>query len=458
MEDFKDTIAAVATAAGEASLGIVRLSGSRALEIADKIFVNKKGLKPSGFKTYTMHYGKVVYAGAVLDEAVLSVMRAPYSYTREDVVEINCHGGTAALRRILDAVLDSGCRMAGPGEFTRRAFLNGRIDLAQAEAVIDIIRAKTGSALKLGLEQLEGNLSREINKICRLILDILAELEAHIDFPEEDIGKEEMDGVSRSLQGISGRVKRLLDGAETGRILRDGMKIAICGRPNVGKSSLLNALLKKERAIVTPLAGTTRDSIEEQIDIKGIPVRVIDTAGILKPRNVVERKSVCRAKSCIRSADLVIILFDASRKLGSEDREFIREVKNKKAIAAINKIDLKTKIDKPELCRVFGRVEEISAKKSTNIGLLEDAIYEFACRGELLDSEHILVSNLRHIEALKETQFFLKHAACVICDRLPLEFLAQDLKDACARLDRVLGKDTSAGLLDKIFSNFCIGK
>jgi len=458
IDNLDDTITAISTAVGEGSVGIVRLSGPKALTIADAIFVGKNGLKPSQFKTYTMHYGKIVWAGQMLDEVILTLMRTPHSYTREDVVEINCHGGIVALRKILDSVLENGCRLANPGEFTRRAFLNGRIDLAQAEAVIDIIRAKTDSALKLSLEQLRGSLSKEIGKIRQALLDILVILEANIDFPEEDFKQQDLEGISQGLASVRMQLNRLLDSAKTGRILRDGIHVVICGKPNVGKSSLLNALLKKERSIVTPVAGTTRDSIEEVIDIKGIPVRIVDTAGILKPRNLIEKKAVWRAKIHINSADLIIILFDANRRLNGDDWKLIKKVKNKTVIAVINKIDLKGHIQKEEILKVFHKVVELSAKKTKNIDLLEDAFCELVYKGKLRHPEFMLVSNLRHINALKEAQKLLSNAMVALADKLPLEFLTQDLKDASVHLDKILGKDFSGDLLDRIFADFCIGK
>jgi len=457
-DNFDDTIAAISTATGEGSVGIVRLSGQKALAIADAVFAGKRNLKPSKFKTYTMHYGRIVCAGKILDEVILSIMRAPHSYTREDVVEINCHGGIVALHKVLDLVLERGCRLALPGEFTRRAFLNGRIDLTQAEAVIDIIRAKTDSALKVSLEQLRGGLSKEIDKIRQGLLNILVVLEAGIDFPEEDLKQHEMLKVSENLALISLQLDRLLDSAKAGRILRDGIQVVICGRPNVGKSSLLNALLKKERSIVTPVAGTTRDSIEEMIDIKGIPVRIVDTAGILKPRNLIEKKAVWRAKNHIHSADMAIVLFDANRKLKEEDWKLIKEVKNKNVIAVINKIDLKVKIEKEKLAKVFHKIIELSAKKIKNINLLEDALYEFVYQGKLVSPDFTLVNNLRHVNALKEAQKLLNNAASTLSDKLPLELFTQDLKDAAGYLDKILGKDLPGDLLDRIFADFCIGK
>ena len=458
IDNLEDTIAAISTAVGEGSVGIVRLSGQNALAIADEVFAGKRNLKPSEFKTYTMHYGRIVCAGEVIDEVILTIMRAPHSYTREDVVEINCHGGIVALRKVLDLVLERGCRLALPGEFTRRAFLNGRIDLAQAEAVIDIIRAKTDSALKVSLEQLKGGLSKEINKIRQGLLNILVVLEANIDFPEEELKQQDMVAISQNLAGVRTRLNGLLESAKAGRILRDGIQVVICGRPNVGKSSLLNALLKKERSIVTPIAGTTRDSIEEMIDIKGIPVRIVDTAGILKPRDLVEKKAVWRSRNHIRLADMVVVLFDASRKLEAGDWKLIKEVRNKNVIAVINKIDLRARIEKEKLSKVFHKLVELSAKKAKNINLLEEALCEFVYQGRLAGSDFMLVNNLRHVSALKEAQKLLSNAASVLSDKLPLEFLTQDLKDAGGYLDKILGKDLSGDILDRIFADFCIGK
>ena len=457
-DDFEDTIAAISTPMGEGGIGIVRVSGREALAIANKIFVSPGKKNPADFKSYTTHYGKILDNGRIIDEVILTVMRKPRSYTREDVVEINCHGGIVALGKVLELVLENGGRLAAPGEFTKRAFLNGRIDLTQAEAVIDIIRAKTDSSLKVSLEQLSGGLSKEINKIRLELLDILVTLEANIDFPEEDLKEQDTRGVSLSLAAIDTQLNRLLNSAKTGRILRDGIVVVICGKPNVGKSSLLNALLKKERSIVTPVAGTTRDTIEEIIDIKGIPVRIVDTAGILKPRDLIEKKAVWRSKKHINSADLVLILFDASSKLDEGDRKLIKGIKGRNVIAVINKIDLKCRIEKEELARVFHKVVELSAKKAKNINLLEDALCDLVYKGKLQSPELMLVSNLRHIHALKDAEKLVSQALAALADKLPLEFITQNIKDACAYLDKILGKDFSADLLDRIFTDFCIGK
>jgi len=455
---LNDTIAAISTPAGESGIGIVRLSGKGALKIADKIFAAKDGKKPSSFKTYTVHYGWIKNNKEVIDEVILTVMRQPRSYTKEDIVEINCHGGIVALRRALDSVLENGCRLAEPGEFTKRAFLNGRIDLAQAEAVLDIIKAKTDSALRLAAEQLRGALSGKVNNLRKGLLDILAVLEAKIDFPEEETGAVNLKGVRDGLNKINEELKNILEGAKRGRILREGIHVVICGKPNVGKSSLLNALLREERSIVTPIAGTTRDTIEEIIDIKGIPIRIVDTAGILEPRDLIEKKAVLRSKKHIELADLAIILFDASRSLGREDEILMDKLKKKTAIAVVNKIDLKEKLKREKILKRFKSVVDISAKKLTNIKGLEEAIADLIYNGQVKSSESVWVSNLRHTSRLKEAQILIAQALNSLDNKLSFEFVCQDIKEALLSLDDILGRRFSEDLLDKIFAEFCIGK
>lgn len=457
--NLTDTIAAIATPIGESGIGIVRLSGRGALKIADKVFVSKDGKKPSQFKTYTTHYGWIIETGTkVIDEVILTIMRSPRSYTKEDIVEINCHGGIVALRRALDLVLESGARLAEPGEFTKRAFLNGRIDLAQAEAVLDIIRAKSDSALRIGVEQLRGNLSKELNKIRNILLGALSVLEANIDFPEEEISAANLKTIGTDLGNIDKKFQDILSRARQGRILREGINVVICGKPNAGKSSLLNALLKQERSIVTPVAGTTRDTIEEIIDIKGIPVRIVDTAGIIEPRDFVERKAIQRTKKYVDLADLVILLFDGSRRLTEEDGVLIKKLKKKTCIPVINKIDLKQKIERRKLAARFNRLVDISAKKLKNMNLLEETVANMVYDGEAVASEPALVSNLRHIEAIRCTQKFIAEARDSLDNKLSLEFIAQSVKDALICLDDILGKRFSEDVLDRIFSEFCIGK
>jgi tRNA modification GTPase len=482
---LKDTIAAIATAAGESAIGIIKISGPQAFLIADSVFVARSAIKPSQCKSYTVHYGWVVAGknGAgkpighpaqikrlsgktpalkenIIDEAILTVMRSPKSYTREDVVEISCHGGYVAARAVLDVVLEKNCRLAEPGEFTKRAFLNGRLDLSQAEAVLDIIKAKTDSALRLGLQQLKGLLSRQINSLRDDIVKVLAVIEAQIDFPEEDLGEAGQKEISRGLEDIQSRLGCMLEEAKHSRIYREGIHTVICGMPNAGKSSLLNALLRKERSIVTSVAGTTRDIIEEVIDIKGIPVRIVDTAGIIEPRDLIERKAVERSRRCIDAADLVIAVFDASRRLRADDEAFMRAVlkKNKPAIAVFNKIDLKTRIQNEVVIKRFPLNVSVSAKQSKNIDLLERLIEELAKTGRVSAGESPSFINTRHQQVVIQAQRDIGSALCSSKEGLSLEYVAQDIKEALTCLDELLGKRFSEDLLEKIFSEFCVGK
>ncbi len=456
---FDDTIAAIATALGEGGIGIVKISGPKTLEIVEKIFFPKNKTPLSGFKNYALHYGWVKdREGNIVDEALLSIMRKPNSYTKEDVAEINSHGGIVALRRILDLVLENGCRLAEPGEFTKRAFLNGRIDLSQAEAVLDIICSKTDAALKLSAQQLKGGLSLQINKIRQELISALSVLEAGIDFPEDEPGAMDFKNIKSKLYLIKEELNQLLEGSYAGRIWREGINAVICGRPNVGKSSLLNAILKQERSIVTPIAGTTRDTVEEIIDIKGIPVRIVDTAGIIEPRDLIEKKAVARSKKYMASADLIILVFDGSQKLSSEDRSLIKKLRNRVILTVINKSDLKQKIEKEEILKNFPHLIQICAKKNKNISLLEEAVVNLVYKGHLVKQESVLVSNLRHIQALKKAKNLIAEGCVSMDNKLSSEFIAQDIKDALGYLDDILGKRFSEELLDKIFADFCIGK
>jgi tRNA modification GTPase len=345
-----------------------------------------------------------------------------------------------------------------PGEFTRRAFLTGRIDLAQAEAVLDIIRAKTDSALKVGMEQLRGELSKKINTERQKLLEVLSVLEANIDFPDEELGAQDLSAARKKIDSSANGLKNILSGSRHGRVYREGIRAVICGKPNVGKSSLLNALLKQERSIVTPVAGTTRDTVEEIIDIRGIPVRVVDTAGIIEPRDLVEKKAIQRSRRHLRLADLVILVLDGSRRLSKEDRGLMTKVKGKPVVAVINKMDLKQKIESGVISGKFVNTINVCAKKSKNIGLLEDRIAELVFKGEVSGPEPVMVSNMRHIEKLRQAQILIAEAANSLDNKLSLEFVTQYIKDALSYLDAVLGREFSEELLDRIFSEFCIGK
>ena len=456
-----DTIAAIATPAGEGGIGIVRLSGTDARAIAERIFIAKDGTKPTTFKTYTVHYGWVVdraHDNKIIDEVIVSVMRCPRTYTKQDIVEINCHGGAVALRSTLDVVLAAGARMAEPGEFTKRAFLNGRIDLAQAEAVLDVIRSKTESALAASMQQLTGQVSKQIRIIRDDLVQILVDLEAHIDFPEDDIGAGDSTRLGPALERVRVMLGSLLETWRYGRMLREGISAVICGRPNVGKSSLLNAILKQERSIVTPIAGTTRDTIEEIIHIRGIPVRFVDTAGIIEPRDLIERKAVQRARVCIKQADLVLLVFDGTKRLTRDDTMFIRRLRRKKVLAVINKIDLRQRVEKELISRAFDHVIVISAKQSKNIEVLEDAIADLIWHGQLAQPESIVVTNARHVERLRVSQKYIAETLASLDNGLPSEFVSQGIKDALASLDEITGEKFSTDLLERIFSEFCIGK
>jgi tRNA modification GTPase len=456
---IEDTIAAAATAPGESGIGIIRISGAGALSVAGAVFACPSGRSPASFKSHTIHYGWITdAAGARIDEVLLTMMRAPGTYTREDVVEINCHGGLLAMRRVLERVLESGCRIAEPGEFTRRAFTNGRIDLAQAEAVLDVIRAKTDAALKAGVAQLKGKLSSELGRVSSRLLEALAELEAGIDFCEEGVDARN-DGLSAKVRECADRLERVLDGCRRGRVLREGIKTVICGKANAGKSSLLNALLREERSLVTPIAGTTRDTIEEVIDIRGIPVRIVDTAGILEPRDLVEKKALERTRRSIGEADLVILVFDGARKLDADDRLLMRRLKGKNVIPVINKTDLKARVDRDAIAASFGEPVGLCAKSGKNIHGLEEAVVQAVCKGtEAPFAGAVFLSNQRHIQAVKKIKKLVEEAGDCLDNKLPPEFCAQNIKDAVAMLDELLGRRFSEELLDRIFSRFCIGK
>ncbi|MGD9014610.1 MAG: tRNA uridine-5-carboxymethylaminomethyl(34) synthesis GTPase MnmE [Candidatus Omnitrophota bacterium] len=460
--NLSDTITAIATPVGESGIGIVRISGRKAISIAERIFISPGGGKPSGFKTFTTHYGWIINPqdkqAEIIDEVILTVMRKPRSYTREDIVEINCHGGIIPLRKILELVLHSGARLSKPGEFTQRAFLNGRIDLAQAEAVLDIIRSKTDSALRISIEQLKGALSKKLNQLRDKLLEMLATLEANIDFPDEDLQAVDSKNISFNLSQLDRELSLLLDNSKRGRVFREGIKVVICGKPNAGKSSLLNTLLKCERSIVTPIAGTTRDTIEDILDIRGIPVRIVDTAGIIEPRDLIEKKAVSRSQRYIQDADLVLLVFDGSRGLSYEDKILMRKTESKPTLALINKIDLKQRIKHAQIARRFKQPVRISAKSKKNIDLLEEEIAKFVFNGRIKSGEEIWISNLRHIEKLKKLKISIVRAKKSVHQNLPYELIAQDLKESVGFLDEILGRRFSEDLLDRIFGEFCIGK
>lgn len=471
---LEDTIAAISTPAGESGIGIVRLSGKEALKIVDKIFISRGRKKPSEFDTYTVHYGQIIdpynksktkkrtfsKEQQIIDEVLLIVMSLPKSYTKEDVVEISCHGGIVPIRRILDLVLKLGARLAEPGEFTKRAFINGRIDLAQAEAVLDIIRAKTDASLKIAVNHLEGDLSKKIREIRNELITILSDVEAAIDFVQEDIEIISLNSLSKRLKKNISNLKKLLDTAEQGIILTEGITTVICGKANVGKSSLMNTLLRVEKVIVTPLAGTTRDAIEELINIEGIPLRIVDTAGILEPSGIVERESILRSKNYLKVADLVLLVLDNSQPLSREDKDIITHIKDKKTIVVINKIDLPSKLNLDDIKSFLKdkTIVKISAVKGKNLKSLEKAITQMVFKGHIFSISRPIINNVRHKNAIRRAFRDLINAQNSVKKVLSFEFMAVDIKEAINNLGEITGETISCDILDRIFSNFCIGK
>ena len=468
---MNDTIVAVSTPIGEGGIGIVRLSGPDSLKIADRIFASKDGKKSSKFKTYTVHYGNIVNFNShtrklahpqthVIDEVLLTVMRAPRSYTKEDIVEINCHGGVQAAKKVLGLVMKSGARIAEPGEFTKRAFLNGRIDLAQAEAVLDVIRSKTEGSLKVAMAQLEGGLSKEVDSIREAAVDLASQVEASIDFPEEEpetAGKKEL---VEKAGDIIKRLKALADSYGEGMVFREGVLAIICGKPNVGKSSLMNLLLKRDRVIVSPVPGTTRDAVEESICLKGVPIRLVDTAGIAEAKDALWKAGVAKSKKYLGLADIVLLVLDASKAIDKKDAAIIKLAANKKKVVIINKIDLAKKINVKTVKKMFkgGRIVEISVEKKTNIPLLERAVSDAVWSGDFNQGEAAIVSNARHKELLDRALGNMLVVKEALRKGREAELVAIDIKESVYNLGLVIGKSVSDDILNRIFERFCIGK
>ncbi len=461
-QNGQDTIAAIATPEGIGGVGIVRLSGPRAISIAAGIFrLNSERKNIMELSSHTLHYGLVVSRKKTIDEGLLAIMRAPHSYTREDVVEIQAHGGIFPLQKILGAAIEKGARLAEPGEFTRRAFINGRLDLAQAEAVVDLIRARTGAAYETALRQLSGSLSERVRGLRRRLIKVLTRLEAHLDFPEESgvvLGK----SFPRVLKAIREEIRELESSADRGRIIREGIKAVIIGRSNVGKSSLMNALLQEKRVIVTSLPGTTRDVIEEMVNIRGIPVRIADTAGFGCTRNLIEIQGVARARFYLEKADLVILVLDGSQGLKKEDREIIKLVgeSKKKVLAVVNKSDLPARL-KPEVVKRFfpsRRTVQISAKTLSGIPAFQRKLAALMGISKAETEEGVLVSRLRHQLVLKRAEESLSRALEAQQKGLSGEFVSFDLWQAVESLGTILGLNYKEDVLDEIFGEFCIGK
>ncbi len=455
-----DTIAAIATAMSNSGIGIVRISGDEALEVADRIFRPKKGSrKVSDMETHTIHYGYVVDGEEVVDEVMLLIMKAPRSYTCEDTIEIDCHGGVLVMKKILETVLKYGARPAEPGEFTKRAFLNGRIDLSQAESVIDVINAQNELALKSSVSQLQGAVLEKIKDIRAVVLHEIAFIESALDDPEHV----SLDGYPEQLRGIMSdahsKVKKLLDSSDNGKMLKEGINTAIVGKPNAGKSSLLNILVGEERAIVTEIAGTTRDILQEQIQIGGIGLNVIDTAGIRDTEDIVEKIGVNKSREYIEKADLIIYVVDSSTELDENDQEIIEAIQDKKAIVLLNKSDLDAKTDAAILQeRLDKPILSISAKNNTGIHELEKLIEEMFFSGKLSFNDEVYITNIRQKNALAEAESSLKMVLQSIGDGMPEDFFTIDMMNAYEVLGTIIGESVGEDLVNEIFSKFCMGK
>ena len=454
---FEDPIAAIATPLGEGGLAVIRLSGAQAFVIADKCFLplGKSSLKPSAAPTHTVHFGKIVRDGNLIDEVLLTVLRAPRTFTREDTVEISCHGGLLPAKLVLDTLLAHGARLAEPGEFTKRAFLNGRLDLAQAEAVADLIHSRTELALAAANEQLAGKLSQRINKLRDDLMLTLAHVEAHIDFPEEDISPDTKEKLLQRLESGISFMDELLRTANEGQILRRGIRVAIVGRPNAGKSSLLNQLLGHDRAIVSHIPGTTRDTIEETANIRGLPVVFVDTAGLREAQDEIEREGVRRSRESLARAELILHVFDASELLTGADEMSLAEFAGKKRILVCNKTDLPVKLNLPS---ARASAVDVCCLSGQGIEALKDAIKNLVWAGEIKAEMLQVAINSRHQDALNRARIVARQATDALRADASLELVAMDLRIAANAVGEIVGKTTTEDLLDTIFGAFCIGK
>ncbi len=464
--EYTDTIAAIATASGESGIGIVRVSGDEAVEIVDKIFRPGKSAKKDGknktlakAESHTIHYGYIYSGEEPLDEVLVTLMRAPRSYTAEDTVEINCHGGVLVTRRVLETVIAAGARLAEPGEFTKRAFLNGRIDLAEAEAVADIINSDNDLALAASEKQLRGSVSEKIRELREKILYELAYIESALDDPEHY----SLDGYPEKLRGVinelESELRALIKSSENGRVIREGIKTVILGKPNVGKSTLLNLLVGSDRAIVTDIAGTTRDTLEERVLLDGISLNIVDTAGIRKAGNVVEEIGISRALDAAKEANLIICLIDSSVPLDENDLEILDFIKGRKAIILLNKCDLEPAT---EICDLDTLTEcpviTFSAKEETGLSELTDMIRDMFFNGEISFNDEVLITNVRHVAALKDALGSIEHVEESIDMNIPEDFYSIDLMAAYSSLGTIIGEAVEDDLVNMIFEKFCMGK
>ncbi len=456
---MEDTIAAIATPPGEGGIGIIRISGEKAKDILDRIFVP---VSKGKLEKRKLSYGHIIdpACGKKIDEVLCVFMKGPKTYTVEDVVEINCHGGMIPLRQILELVLKSGARMAEPGEFTKRAFLNGRLDLTQAEAVVDLIKAKTDKTFDIAMSQLDGSFSEKIKNIRKKLVDILVNVAVNIDYPDEDIEELTYEQLEKSLRDVKSDLDFMLSTASTGRILQEGLAVSIIGKPNVGKSSLMNSLLGDARAIVTEIPGTTRDTIEEYISIRGIPVRLTDTAGIRDTEDVIEKIGIERSKEAFNRADLIIFIVDGSRQLEKEDKEIIDLLNIDKTIVVINKIDLQQKISLEELRSLMPsvRIIKTSMLNHDGISLIEDAVEAMVYDGEVAQNESVMVTSARHQDLLRRAAQSAEDGLFMTKSKEALEFIEIDVNSCYAYLGEIIGESVQDDIINEVFSRFCLGK
>lgn len=459
---MEDTIAAIATAHGEGGIGIIRISGENAKNILAKIFVSKYFKNIESIVNRRFYYGSIVdpSSNEVIDEVLVVYMQGPRTYTTEDIVEINCHGSSVSLRKTLALVLRNGARLADRGEFTKRAFLNGRIDLSQAEAVIDVIKAKTDKSFQVALSQMEGSLSKKVKELREMMMDLLVNVTVNLDYPDEDIEELTYEELIKSLLLIGDYIEKLLVTADTGRILKDGLNVTIVGKPNVGKSSLMNALLKESRAIVTEIPGTTRDTIEEVLSIKDIPIKLTDTAGIRDTEDTIEKIGIEKSKESFNQADLIIFMIDGSRELSSEDLEIIEYLKERKSIVLINKADLDNKVQNDEIESMLPKAKIIKTAVKEEIGIdeLENQIAELVYGGQVKQDHSMLVTNVRHKDLLEKSKESILDALNMAKSREALDFIEVDIRRGWELLGEIIGETVTDDIIDRVFERFCLGK
>lgn len=459
MYDTTDTIAAIATPLGESGIGVIRISGSKAYDVGDAIFQSKSSLPLAQRRDRSIQYGLIVDDdGKAVDEVILLIMKGPRSYTAEDVLEIQCHGGRQSLSEILGLVLRHGARLANPGEFTQRAFVNGRIDLAQAEAVMDVIQAKSAQGLTSAVSQLEGRLSRVVGDMRLHLTDFITRLEVTVDYPEEDLEEIEVPDIAGAIRDMERRLDDMLAESKSGRMMRDGVMAAIAGTPNAGKSSLLNRFLETERAIVTDVPGTTRDVIEEWITIQGVPICLVDTAGIRSTDDTVEQIGVRRAKEYMDRADIILVVVDQSRPLQEEDRQILETARGRQALIVLNKEDLQPAFETEELQSYGLPLLSISASTGAGMGELKDAMLSLALQQGLTAAQSALLANTRHIELVRQSREALQRALDTIEAGMPVDCAIVDIREAWELLGSITGDTVHDDIIEEIFSRFCLGK